>query len=214
MSEEKKTVKSLKTGELAGKKRLSFLFSFLRSNFITIKSIPSKVINPGTLITCLSKDDMRLSQAAAIIRHYGYTLKIFLEPKDPVLAKHYRSRCLNVLGGALMEDGGKRMAFLKDFMEVNGMTMKDFAEKIGVTPSNVFHWLQIDDIMINWLYKIAKTFTVNIRFVIEPVNEVLPDYEHSDCAFILDIHAVKPGCIMKDQLMTMFEKKAGVNEIK
>lgn len=208
MSQAKSEKKSLKTGELAGEKRLSFLFSFLRSNFITIKSIPSKVINPGTLITCLSKDDMRLSQATNIIRHYGYTIKIFLEPKDPILAKHYRSRCLNVLGGALMEDGGKKMAFLRDFMEVNGMTMKAFAEKIGVTPSNVFHWLQIDDIMINWLYKIAKTFTVNIRFVIEPEKEMLPDYEHSDCAFIIDIHSVKPSCIKKEQLTTMFEKKS------
>ena len=208
MSQEKSEKKSLKTGELAGEKRLSFLFSFLRSNFITIKSIPSKVINPGTLITCLSKDDMRLSQATNIIRHYGYTLKIFLEPKDPVLAKHYRSRCLNVLGGALMEDGGKKMAFLRDFMEVNGMTMKAFAEKIGVTPSNVFHWLQIDDIMINWLYKIAKTFTVNIRFVIEPEKEMLTDYEHSDCAFIIDIHSVKPNFIKEEQLTTMFEKKS------
>ena len=65
-------------------KRLAFFHSFLRANFITQKSIPKEIMPFATVNTNVFKDDMRLSAAFRVLGHYGYTLLIYIEPKEGI----------------------------------------------------------------------------------------------------------------------------------
>lgn len=184
-------------------KRLGFLYTFLKGNFLTLKGIPREVIPFSTLNTNLDKDDMRLRQLFAIFDYYQYYFLIYLEPKDPYLAKKYRDKCVNVNGGMVNPEGGERLGFLKDFVNINNYHYKDITDRMGMTQSAIYAWFNKDDMMLSKLYKISKVFDVNLHFIIKPKME---EKESEVPTVIVDVHVIKPCSIGEDMTHTVWEK--------
>lgn len=197
------------TDERLSGKRLSFLYMFLKANFITLRSIPTEVIPYAALNTNMGKDDMRLSQAIRILNHYHYNLFIYLEPKDPYNAERYRERCVHVNALKFTPTVSSNMAFLRDFVEVNKLKLKDITDKMGVAASAIYYWYQSDDLMISKIYKLAKVFNVNLRFVIEPMETVQKG--NNNPAVILNINARKAIPINDEMVETIWEKRKNEN---
>jgi len=152
-------------------KRLAFFHSFLRANFITQQSIPKEIMPFATVNTNVAKDDMRLSSAFRVLGHYGYTLLIYIEPKDSLQAQSYRSKCVRVNDMIKKSSQMDRISFLKDFIEINKLKIKDVTDAMDVVPSALSHWYNADDMMISRIYKLAYAFNCNVRFEVVPFAE-------------------------------------------
>lgn len=196
-----------KTMERLGEKRLSFLYAFLSANYISYRSIPREVIPYPTINTNLQKDDFKLSQVMRIINHYGHRLLIYLEPKDPYLAMRYREKCVYTNAARINMSSTIKLAFLKDFIEINNYNFKDITKVIGMSPSNSYYWFNQDDISICKIYKIAYSFNVNVRFLIEPIrDEGSPNPEEEGSKSILDMRSLRHFDINESMTKTVFEK--------
>lgn len=197
-----------KTMERLSEKRLSFLYAFLSANYISHRSIPREVIPYPTINTNLQKDDFKLSQVMRIINHYGHRLLIYLEPKDPYLAMRYREKCVYTNAARVNLSSSIKLAFLKDFIEINNYKFKEITKLIGLkSASNSYYWFNQDDISICKIYKIAYHFNVNVRFLIEPIgDEGSPDPEREGSKSIIDMRSLRHFDINESMTKTVFEK--------
>lgn len=187
-------------------KRLAFLYTFLRGNLISYRSIPKEVIPFATLSTNLQKDDIKLSQAMAIMRHYGYTLLIYIEPQDPDLATYYRGKCAFTNIAKTNPSESYRLACLKDFIEIEHLNLWEITDRLGLVPSNCYYWLKIDDILISKIFKIAHAFGRNLRFEMYKVDKTVQN-EQSGLGSRIIMQLDKFNPISEEMLTTIWEKE-------
>ena len=185
-------------------RRLAFFYSFLRANFITMRGIPQDIMPFATLNTNLAKDDIRLSMAMRVLNYYGYALLIYIEPKDTYEAATYRNRSLRVNDMRRRDSEMGRLSFLKDFIEINDLRLKDITDAVDVVPSALYHWYQVDDLMVSKIYKLAHSFDRNVRFKIEPFQEE-PSNE-TGALSIVEMKTVHKAAISEAHLVTIWEK--------
>ena len=186
-------------------KRLAFFLSFLRANFITQKSIPKEIMPFATVNTNVFKDDMRLSAAFRVHGYYGYTLLIYIEPKDALQAQAYRAKCVRVNDMVKRGSQMDRISFLKDFIEINKLMIKDVTSALEIVPSALTHWYNTDDMMISRIYKLAYAFNCNVRFEVVPFVDEEEETGTDVPTSIVEIKSRFSSEIGDSQLYTQWE---------
>lgn len=58
-----------------------------------------------------------------------------------------------------------------EFMTQMGLSTKTVAEAIGITPTGVRRWLQVDDMMVSNLYKVADAYGYDIKIKLVPLKK-------------------------------------------
>lgn len=170
-------------------KRLDFFYAFLRSKLVALNALPAELISRSAMNTNSYKDDMRLSQIFRIIKYYGYSIFIYLEPKNPYAASEYRGKCIHTNAAKLNPENNNPMSFLKDYMASSGEPLYALANKIGVTSGTIIHWYKVSDIMVSRLYYIAEKLGRNVRIVIRPQGRHA-ETESEHPTLLVDINTV------------------------
>ncbi len=145
-----------------GGKRLSFLRRFLKMLELRFQDIPQTIIQEGALKMAFHADDMRLSIVRSIIEHFGYRLRIRLEPSD---RRQRKSRRKNA------DEHYSNLMFLRRFLNSSGMTDAEFADSLGITRDSITYWFKTDDLRISRLYQIAYATKSDLTFWITRAEE-------------------------------------------
>lgn len=65
------------------------------------------------------------------------------------------------------QNGLTRLAFLRVAFSMYGISRKDVAEKLGLNYTGVNRWFRVDDIAINYIFKIADCYGLKVRPIIK-----------------------------------------------
>ena len=141
------------------KKNLGELVNFLEARYggaISLNELAGDLGNTvGSWSNLFNRDDMKLTKAEAIARHYGYSLtlmfpeRIFESGYHPPVRVRPCTTAGNLTGMYL---------WIRD----SGMTLKQVADRMGITPNVITKAFKTGDILISTLYLFTDTFGITV----------------------------------------------------
>ena len=105
---------------------------------------------------------MRLSVAQAAAAELGCDLTFALEREEAST-----SPLVLDIESLVGQNGLTRLAFLRVAFSMYGISRKDVAEKLGLNYTGVNRWFRVDDIAINYIFKIADCYGLKVRPIIK-----------------------------------------------
>lgn len=144
-------------------KRLQFIESLLAVKGVSKRELARRMgMSPQNLFIYFQRDDMRLSVAQAAAAELGCDLTFALEREEAST-----SPLVMDIESLVGQNGLTRLAFLRVAFSMYGISRKDVAEKLGLNYTGVNRWFRVDDIAINYIFKIADCYGLKVRPIIK-----------------------------------------------
>ena len=143
---------------------LAFLDDFLRVNHISTGDAAQALgVTRQVVYYWLKKDDIRLSSVLALFEKLGHRLKIELEGENQMSGKAW------VRYDPPKNDACPRLSFLTFAFDKYNIKVKDLHEKTGISVNAIYHWLEVDDILVSYIYKVAEAMGLQVVITIEKI---------------------------------------------
>ena len=149
-------------------KHLAFLVDFMNATQTSVIALTGSVSEETSVRNMLRNDNMFLSKAKDLISRQGYKLDIKYNER---VQEDNTPGVKITIKGVPQKKRNPNISFILDALEKRKMTLKDLAEKIGVSQGAVWSWIRVDDIKIAYLQPIGVALDMDLQYLIEPQGE-------------------------------------------
>lgn len=154
-------------------KNLGFLLKFMKETGITNADVAKALgCNRSFMSYNFKRDDMPLSKVYRIMDCFGYGIQFRFAKRETDFRESSEGVELTMKTRPYIEVmprfAGKRLAYLRSYMEYNGITYKFLAEALDVRYATIMAWLRNDDCFVSYLYQAAAALGAKLEIGITP----------------------------------------------
>ena len=167
-TKEQVTKPKMKTPTRYDCKHLAFLVDFMNATQTSVIALTQSVSEETSVRNMLRNDNMFLSKARELITRQGYKLDV----KYTERAQENNAPSVKInIKGVPKKTRNPNICFILDALEKRKMTLKELAERMGVSQGAVWGWVRVDDIRIAYLQPIGVALDMDLQYTIEPLQE-------------------------------------------